>query len=453
MSTRQELRETLDLAVPIATAQIALMTMGLVDSALVGRVSAVDLTAVSVGNGVFFAAICPAMGVTMAVEPLSSQAVGAGEDETAWRSLRAGLLACVLLAVPSMALALVGTLLFGVFHVAPEAVPTAIRFVFARLPGVVPWLCFMATKSFLEAKGVTRPLYVGALSANVVNVVVCGLLVFGDDALRWAGLPPLGLTGLGAIGAGIAMSVANALILAVAFLAAYRLRPPGARLFGRDPALLPMMKKLLRVGLPIGMQIFTEVFAFVVLGLFAASLGVQAGAAHQIAFSVISLTFMGILGIGGATAVRVGRAIGRGAVGAPRRAGVLGVGLGAAYSLACATLIALFAGPLASLFTADPALVRATAPLFVVAASFQIFDGVQGVSGGALRGAADTAFASWANVACHWLFGLPLAYLLAFHTGLGLFGLWVGVGIGLVAAATALFGRFLRTSSRGISRV
>lgn len=453
MSARREIRETLDLAVPIATAQIALMAMGLVDSALVGRVSPTELTAVSAGNGVFFAAICPAMGVTMAVEPLASQAVGAGEDEVAWRSFRAGLAACLVLTIPSMLLAVAGTVLFSLFRVAPESVPKATSFILARLPGTAPWLCFMATKAFLEAKGVTRPLYVGAISANVVNFVVCSLLVFGDGALTSVGLPAVGLPALGAVGAGLATSVANAFILAVALLAAHRLRPKGATLFARDPELWATTKKLLAVGVPIGMQFFTEVGAFVALGLFAASLGVRAGAAHQIAIGVASFTFMGILGIGGATAVRVGRAVGGGEVDGPRRAGVFGVGIGVVYSLGCAVLITLFATPLARAFTTDADLVRETAPLFVVAALFQIFDGIQGVSGGALRGAADTAFASWANVACHWFFGLPIAYVLAFRFDLGLFGLWIGAGCGLAAAATALFLRFLRTSSRTISRV
>src|SRR3954470_21213038 len=119
MRAREEIRETLRLALPIAVAQVALMTMGLADASLLGRVSESDLAAASIGNSLFFATVCPAMGVTMAVEPLASQAVGAGDVRRAWTSLRAGIVGCLLLAVPTMLVAAVSPLLLEPLGVDP----------------------------------------------------------------------------------------------------------------------------------------------------------------------------------------------------------------------------------------------------------------------------------------------------------------------------------------------
>ena len=154
----EEIRETLKLAVPIAFAQVALMTMGLVEAALVGRVSADDLSAVSIGNALFFAIVCTPMGVTMAVEPLASQAMGAGDPRKAWNSFRSGLVACMILAVPTMLLVALSPLMLAPLGIDASVIPAARRFAWARIPGVPLWLIFMSSKAYLEARGLTRPL-------------------------------------------------------------------------------------------------------------------------------------------------------------------------------------------------------------------------------------------------------------------------------------------------------
>src|SRR5262249_34426296 len=186
---RAEVRETLGLALPITSAQIALMMMALVDAALVGRVSDAELAAVSIGNALFFAAICPAMGVTLAVEPLASQAVGAGDLPRAWRSVRAATLAVLALSGPTMVVAAGGSALLGRVGVDPRIAAAAQRFVIARLPGIPGFLAFIAAKAYLEARGLTRPLLVIGWVANVLNLGIASLLVFGDRALLAIGLP------------------------------------------------------------------------------------------------------------------------------------------------------------------------------------------------------------------------------------------------------------------------
>jgi MATE family multidrug resistance protein len=207
------------------------------------------------------------------------------------------------------------------------------------------------------------------------------------------------------------------------------------------------------VGIPIGLQLLTEVGVFALVSLLAGRLGARVAAAHQIALGLAGMTFMGVLGISAATAVRVGRAIGAEDERGPRRAGLVGLGLVLIYMSVCALCFVLFARPLTRIFTPDPAVLEIAVSLLHIAAFFQLADGVQGVASGALRGAADTRFASWANVACHWGVGLPLALLLGFQLGKGAVGLWWGLSAGLAVVALVLTLRFLRISSRKIAAV
>jgi multidrug resistance protein, MATE family len=447
-----EVRETLKLAVPIAFAQISLMTMGLVDAALVGRVSDADVSAVSIGNALLFSVLCVPMGVTMAVEPLASQAVGAGDLARAWTSFKAGVVACMLLSVPTMILIALSPMLLGPLGVDPAVIPAARAYALARVASVPTWLLFMAAKAYLEARGVTRPLLVGGWAANVLNFVVVSVLVFGDGALHRVGLPGVGLPALGSLGAGLGTTFSNLVLAAIALSAVWTARPPGATLLPRDgwAELHASTRKLLRVGVPIGFQILTEAGMFTTLTVLAGRLGAATSAAHQIAMGLASYTYMGVLGISSATAVRVGRAIGAQEDQAPRRAWLVGLGLVVLYMGCCGLGFVLFGRPLAALFRPDPAVVAVAAGLLQIAAAFQIFDGIQGVAGGALRGAGDTRFASWANMASHWFIGLPLALFLGFRLHQGALGFWWGMLTGLAVVACVLSTRFWWISRKRI---
>ena len=449
-----EVRETLKLAVPIAFAQVALMTMGLVDVALVGRVSDADVSAVSIGNALFFAVVCTPMGVTLAVEPMSSQAVGAGDLDRAWNALKAGVVACMLLSVPTMLLIALSPLLLGPLGVDAQVIPAARAYTLARVLSVPTWLLFMAGKAYLEARGITRPMLLGGWAANVLNFVVVGLLVFGDGALHRVGLPGAGLPALGSMGAGLGTAFSTAVLAVIALAAAWRARPEGATLLPKDRAeIAALTKKLLEVGVPIGFQLLTEAGIFTTLTVLAGRLGAATSAAHQIAMGLASYTYMGVLGISSATAVRVGRAIGAHEERGPRRAWLVGLGLVAVYMSGCGLSFVLFGRPLARLFRPEAAVVEVAAGLLQIAAAFQVFDGIQGVTGGALRGAADTRFASWTNMACHWGIGLPLALLLGFTLGYGAVGFWWGMLTGLVVVAGALSSRFWWISRKPIAAI
>jgi len=211
------------------------------------------------------------------------------------------------------------------------------------------------------------------------------------------------------------------------------------------------VKKVLRLGTPIGLQLLAEIGVFSLVAVLAGRLGKVAVSAHHIAVGLASFTFMGVLGVSGATAVRVGHAVGEGR--SPRRAGLIGITMGAAFMACTSATFVIFPRPLVALFTDDPAITELSVALLGIAAMFQLFDGVQGVAAGALRGAGDVRFAFLANVAAHWLVGFPLAIILGLGLGLGAPGLWWGLLVGLALVAGLLSWRFLVIAKRPIERV
>jgi MATE family multidrug resistance protein len=447
LDLRQEAESIARLAIPIALAQFGVTAIGLVDVAVLGHASAVDLGGASIGRSVSFAFAALGIGVSGALDPLASQAMGAGNRDEAWRALVAALVACVLVWIPTSIAAYGATLILEPIGIERDLVAPARTFLVPQLPGMLGFTVFLAVKSFLQAHGRTTPSFVASIVANILNVAVCNLLVRGDDALVAVGLPPAGLPMRGAFGAGVANSIATWTMAAWVLGAAWRMRP------GRPwvPLREVPLGKVLRIGAPVGLQLLAEIGVFSVAALLAGRLGRVAVSAHQIAVGLASFTFMGALGISGATAVRVGHAVGQSR--SPLRPGLIGIALGAAFMSASALTFLAARRPLVRAFTDDPSVVEMGASLLVVAAAFQLFDGVQGVAAGALRGTADVRFAFVANVGAHWLVGLPLALYLAFRSGLGTQGIWIGLLAGLALVAGLLLWRFVRIAKGPIARV
>jgi MATE family multidrug resistance protein len=442
--TRTELRLLVRLSAPIAIAQFGLVAMGLVDTAIVGRVGSLDLAGTAMGRSISFAALSLCMGVATALEPLAAQAIGAGAPERAYASLVATLRAALLLCVPTVLASFVATLLLAPLGVQPELIPRVRSFLLGYIPGFFGFVGFLAGKTFLQARGETRPALVASLAANVVNAVVCSVLVLGDRALVRVGMPPLGLPRLGALGAGLATSVSSVVLAALVLWPAARHRPV------RAPEPVPP-RRVLSLGVPVGLQLLAEIGVFSLVALVAGRLGDRVVSAHQVALGLASFTFMGALGVSGATAARVGHAVGAGL--SPRRVGLLGIALGAAVMSAGAVAFGTIPRALVRAFTPEPDVVALGAKLVSIAALFQLFDGVQAVAAGALRGAGDVRFPFVANVAAHWFVGLPIALGLGFGLGLGAPGLWWGLTAGLVTVAIALTARFLVIARGRIERV
>ena len=428
-----ELRKLLRLAAPIAITQAGYALMGLVDTAVVGRLGAAPLGAVGLANGLFLGVAVLGLGVMLGLDPLFAQALGARDEararELIWQGLWLSGLVTLALALPIASLPFV----LEPAGIAPEVARDARLFLWLRLPGLWPMLAFAGLRSYLQAREQIGALIVSTVVANLANLALDIVLVFGK----------LGLPALGAPGSGLATSLCAFLQLAIVASAvqAGPRRPPRAA----------DLRKALAVGIPVGLQLGAEIGVFALVGLLAGRLGAQSLAAHQIAISLASFTFCAAVGVGMAGTVRVGWAVGAGDTPAARRAGLTAFVGGAGIMSIAALCFWLAPGALARLVTDQPDVISSAMPLLTVCAVFQLSDGIQGVGAGVLRGAGDTRFAFLANLIGHYAVGLPVSVFLGLGLGQGVIGLWWGLCAGLTAVAVALLTRFLRLSSREIS--
>jgi MATE family multidrug resistance protein len=432
VNRESELWQLIKLAGPIALAQAGYALMGLVDTAVVGRLGAAPLGAVGLANGLFFAIAVMGIGATMGLDPLFAQALGAGDQKRAqelvWQGLWLSLAVTLALALP---IALLPFLLEPA-GIAPDVARDGRLFLWLRLPGLWPMLAFAALRSYLQAAQRTHALVFAVLIANVANLLLDIGLVFGK-----AGLPALG-----APGSALSTSFCSLVQLAVVAFAVHPQKGISRRLVALD------LRKALNVGIPVGLQMGAEVGVFALVGLLAARLGALSAAAHQVAIALASFTFCAAVGVGMAGTVRVGRAVGARDTAAARRAGLLAFATGTGAMGISALAFWLAPEWLARILSDRPEVIAASVPLLAVCAVFQLSDGVQGVGSGVLRGVGDTRFAFLANLGGHYLVGLPIAILLGLKLGWGVIGLWWGLCAGLTAVAAALLTRFIRLSSR-----
>jgi MATE family multidrug resistance protein len=436
LSVRDEAIRIAKLAWPITLAQFGMISLHLVDTAIVGRSSVENLAGVALGRSISFLTLSAGMGIPLSLEALATQAVGAGEPENAFAAFRGVIRTCFVAWFPITLVSLACTLVLGPLGVEPAVSRKALLFLIGNAPGAFGFLLFLAAKSYLQANGRTTPALIAAVVANIVNYGTCKLLVGGSA--------PLGLPPLGAFGAGISASFAALILGGIPLYAAWRVRP------AREVEPLGLVR-VLGLGVPIGLQLLAEVGVFSVVALVAGRLGSSVVAAHQVAIGLASATFMIALGISGAAAVRVGAAVG--AKRSPRRSGYVAVGLGVSTMTIGALVFLLAPHVVVEPFTNDAEVRSIAIQLLRIAAVFQLFDATQGVLAGCLRGAGDVRFPFAVMLIGYWVVAFPLSLTLCFGLGWGAVGLWWGLSAGLCLVALSLFARFTRITSRSIDRV
>ncbi|BDG08416.1 MATE family efflux transporter [Anaeromyxobacter paludicola] len=443
----KELRALWRLSVPLAIASAGQSLMAVVGSAVAGRAGAAPLGGVGLGNTVFMVGSVFGMGLIMGLDALVAQAIGAGDRARARRLAWKGTAFAGAAGLAIAAVLAVAPLGFGAAGVDAAVAPEAARYLAWRALSMPSLLAFFAVRAWLQALGRTRPLVSATLVANLANLALAVPLALGGAALpAWCG-PLRALPAFGAAGAGAAATVATALQAALVLVA---LRNEGKSEPGGAPR-RGELRGALRVGLPIAFHFTVEMGLFTLVGFLAARLGELPMAAHQVALTLVTVSFTLVVGVGTAGSVRVGHAIGAGDAPAVRRAGLVTFGSGAGVMACSALCLLLFPGPLARLVSSDPAVVAAAGPLLGVAAVFQVFDGIQAVGAGLLRGAGDTRFTFLANVAGHYLVGLPVTVGLGVLAGRGVVGLWWGLCAGLVTVAVVTVARFRALSARPIA--
>jgi MATE family multidrug resistance protein len=427
---RDEFRPMLSLAWPVVVAELGWMVMGIVDTLMVGRVSPQAIGAVGLGSSVFVAFAIFGMGLLLGLDTFVSQAYGAGRLDECHRWLLHGLYLAVIASAPVMAASWELVYLMPAWGLHPTVLEMTAPYLRIVTWSTLPLLVYAALRRYLQAMNMVRPIMVVLVTANLVNVAVNWLLIFGHF-----GFPRMGTNG--AAWATVASRVY--LAIALAAIIAWRERDTHVSFFATPLRLeAHRLWRLVKLGFPAAMHLTAEVGVFAAATALAGRLDPVALTSHQIALNVASVTYMVPLGVASAGAVRVGQAMGRrdplGASQAGWTAIAIGVGFMGCSSLGLLTVPSQIIG----LFTHEPAVVTLGISLLFVAALFQLFDGLQGVATGVLRGMGDTHTAMISNVAAHWLLGLPIGYLLCFVAGWGVMGLWIGLSLGLVVVGLAL---------------
>ena len=417
--------------------------MGVVDIIMVGHFPGVALAAVALGNLYFFGAIIFGWGVVMALDPIIAQAVGAGDDLGVSRGLQRGLMLAVALTIPATAIVLPVETVLRWLAQPPDVIPVAALFARISIPGIFPLFAFLVLRQTLQAQHRMRPIVITIIFANLVNAALDWALIFGH----------LGFSRGGVGGAAWATTFSRWFMALVMLGAGWpSLRPHVRRFRFRGLELAPLWR-MLALGGPVGIHLQIEYSAFAIVGLLMGWLGTEQLAGHQVALNLAALSFTVPLGIGAAAAVLVGNAIGRGDPdGARRHAGAALAG-GAAFMVLSAVTFIAIPRQLAALYTTQAGALIMAARLIPVAGIFQVFDGLQVVAGGVLRGAGDTRVPMVISVVAFWVVMMPLCYLLGFHTTLGAVGLWYGLVAGLGAVAILLLLRIHHRFGRDLQRL
>jgi MATE family multidrug resistance protein len=423
--------------------QVGLMAMGVVDSIMVGRISAAALAGVALGNVYFYACAVFGMGTLLALDPIVAQAVGAGDDASVTRALQRGLLLSLGLSVPISLLLLPARPALQALGQPPEVVPIAAGYVLREIPGVLPFLAFTVLRQTLQALGRMRAIVAAIVLANLLNVLLNWMLIYG----HW------GAPAMGAFGSAWSTTISRWAMAGGLGALAWRALHPHLRALHPDTLAAVPLGRMVALGAPIGAQMQLEFGVFGAIGLLMGRLGTVPVAAHQIALNLASLTFMVPLGVSAAGAVLVGRAVGQGDAAGARRASRTTLLWGVGFMAITALVFLGVPAPLARVYSDQPAVVLLASALLPIAGVFQVFDGIQVVSIGALRGLGDTRAPFAMNLIGFWLVGLPVSLLLGFRTPLGPRGLWWGLVVGLVAVALGLLIRLRGRLRRAVARV
>ncbi len=419
--------------------QVGMMLLGVCDTMMVGRISPAALAGVALGNLFSFALLVFGTGVIMVLDPLVSQAHGAGERDRIALALHRGIVISFVISIPFAVLFLNGhAAILWLSNGQAEIADIANRFVRWQTGAVPAWFLFVVFRQTLQAMGVVRPLVLTVIVANLVNLVL-------DYGFIWGrlGLPEFGPAGT-AVATAIGRWLMVVMIVVTGWPALARVwRKPTRELLEVRPFGIMLVK-----GAQIGLQVALEVWVFQLVSVLVIRMGEVEGAAQSALINLVSLSFMAPLGIGSAAATRVGNAIGRGDGAGARRAAFVALALGASVMVVSGVGFACFPEPILGVYGVEADVVVLGAALLPIAGLFQLFDGTQAVGCGVLRGAGDTKAAAVINLVGYWVIGLPFGILLTYRLDAGPAGLWWGLTIALALVALLLVLRIRRTLGR-----
>lgn len=420
---------------PLLANNLSITGMSFADTVMAGQLGARDLAGLAIGVAYYHLFLFFGFGLLMAISPTVAHAYGADDAGGVTRYSRQSWWLVLALSVLLVAGLLQADWVLPAMGITPDILPIAIGYVHAITFGMPGLLAFLALRYTSEGLGRTKPImYIGFLGL-AFNVLGNWIFMYGK----------FGMPQLGAIGCGVATAIAFWIMFAAMLLhmrahRAYRRFDLFARIDKPDAR---MLRELTRIGAPIAGSILAEGGLFVAAALMMGAMGATIASGHQIALNYASFMFMVPLAISSATTIHVGHTLGRGDRPAARAAGLLGIALCAVVMLISAIAIVLLNEEIAALYTNDARVRELAAALLLMAALFQLSDGVQVGAAGALRGFKDTAAPMALCVVSYWLVGFTLAYVLGVRQGGGPVHVWIGLTVGLTVSAVLLVSRYV----------
>jgi MATE family multidrug resistance protein len=443
MAVREQVKTTFLLAYPVMLSQLGQVAVGVADSMMVGRLGALELAASSLANSIFFVILMFGIGISMGLTPLVSKSFGKGKTHQISRLFSNSLLINFLTSLVLFGIVLLFSQNLSILNQPKEVEVLALPFLLIITASLLPLMVFQTFKQLVEGFSQTKQAMFITIAANLVNVFLNWLFIWGN----WD-FPELGF--LGAAWATLISRILMMVLMGAYVLYSKRYADFGLRIFRFKPN-WTLCKRVLKIGIPTGFQFIFEVSAFSAAAIMMGWIGVNALAGHQIALNLASISYMMATGLATAGMIRVSHYIGKEDYKGMREAGMVAFGMVATFMFVCALLFFLLRFFLPTLYIDDPQVISLAASLLVLAGLFQLSDGIQVVGLGVLRGLEDVKVPTIVTFLAYWGLGLPLGYLLAFKLGFAEKGIWIGLLIGLTLTAGMLLYRFNRLSKKKIN--
>jgi MATE family, multidrug efflux pump len=443
MTIKEHLKINVNLAVPVMASQLGHVLVGVADNMMVGQVGYIPLAGASLGNAIFYFFMTFGLGVSFAITPLVGFADGEGNKKQCGQVLRHGLVVNSVLGVILFVLVMIAANYLHLFGQEQAVVEQATPYMYVIGFSMIPFLVFQSFRQFSEGLSMTKVPMVVSVSVNVLNIMLNYLLIYGKF-----GFPELGLLGAGI--ATLIARVAMALAMMIYVLSSNRFKPylSGLGLRNLD---FKLIRDLLRIGVPAGLQFVFEVGAFSMAAIMMGWINASTQAAHQIAINMASISYMTVSGLGAAAAIRVGNQLGKKNYKTMKNAVLTLVGMGTALMVVFALVFIIGRDSLPLLYNDQAEVVKVASALLIIAALFQLSDGIQVISLGGLRGMKDVKIPTMITFLAYWIVALPLGSVLAFKYNYGANGIWFGLFIGLTIAGIWVFFRFIKLANRKIA--
>ena len=426
-------KQTANLAYPIVIGQLGHIALAVVDNIMIGQLGAYPLAAASLANAIFIQIFIFGLGVSFALSPLVAAVNESGNEKE-----------CLSLFHNSFIINLsLGLALFLIMQLAYFLIPYLGQekevellsgpYLQTLALSIIPAMIFQTFRQFSDGLSRTKPAMYILLISVAVNAFLNWLLIYGN----W-GFPRLELVGAGLATLGTRLFAAIAIYFYMRFSQNYR---RFNRVLLKLKYQINHFKDLIHLGIPTGAQYFFEVAAFASVAVIIGWIGAFELAAHQIALNLASITFMFAFGISSAASIRVGAETGK-KNGDPKTAGNTALVMAASIMAFFGILFIILRNVLPQLYIDNPAVIEIAAALLVIAAIFQVFDGIQAVAIGILRGLKDVKIPTVFIFTSYWIMSIPVGYILGIEYNLGVEGVWYGFISGLASAAIMLTIRF-----------